>query len=199
MGHTPLMLAHKPEVVQMLLHHSADVYIADEVGWADVVTLLSASVLTDEVRCWHSAEFSCIDKCDACSTSKGRTVQVKSCVEFAFNALELFLSFKNDASFIKIDMAFKFYNWKRIGKSILQVPDTGTRVLDNTRPFSRSSIVSFWITAARSKDRKYHIFGQYWYTKNVPVFTNTRTSQYLGPEVYFFQKNSWDTWCNLLP
>ena len=30
------MLAHKPEVVQMLLHHSADVYIADEVGWADV-------------------------------------------------------------------------------------------------------------------------------------------------------------------
>ena len=29
------------------------------------------------------------------------------------------------------------------GKSILQVPDTGTRVLDNTRPFLRSSIVSF--------------------------------------------------------
>ena len=32
---------------------------------------------------------------------------------------------------------------KYIGKSILQVPDTGTRVLDNTRPFLCSSIVSF--------------------------------------------------------
>ena len=32
----------------------------------------------------------------------------------------------------------------------------------------------------------YHIFGQYWYTKNVPVLTNTGTFQYLGPEVYFF-------------
>ncbi len=31
MGHTPLMLAHKAEVVQMLLHHSADVNTADEV------------------------------------------------------------------------------------------------------------------------------------------------------------------------
>ena len=72
------------------------------------------------------------------------------------------------------------------GKSILQVPDTGTRVLDNTRPFLRSSIVSFWITPARSKERKYHIFRQYWYTRNVPVFTNTGTFQYLGPEVYFF-------------
>ena len=30
-----------------------------------------------------------------------------------------------------------------LGKSILQVPDTGTRVLDNTGPFLRSSIVSF--------------------------------------------------------
>ena len=29
------------------------------------------------------------------------------------------------------------------GKSMLQVPDTGTRVLDNTRPFLRSSIGSF--------------------------------------------------------
>ena len=29
--------------------------------------------------------------------------------------------------------------------NILQVPDTGKRVLDNTRPFLRSSIVSFWI------------------------------------------------------
>ena len=73
------------------------------------------------------------------------------------------------------------------GKSILQVPDTGTQVLDNTRPFLCSSIVSFWITLACSKERKYHIFGQYWYTKNVPVLANTGTFQYLGPEVYFFQ------------
>ena len=76
---------------------------------------------------------------------------------------------------------------KNLGKSILQVPDTGTRVLDNTRPFLRSSIVSFWITPARSIERKYHIFRQYWYTTNVPVFNNTGTFQYLGPEVYFFQ------------
>ena len=72
------------------------------------------------------------------------------------------------------------------GKSILQVPDTGTRVLDNTRPFLRSSIESFWITPACSKERKYHIFKQYWYTRNVPVFINTGTFQYLGPQVYFF-------------
>ena len=77
---------------------------------------------------------------------------------------------------------------KKTGKSILQVPDTGTWVLDNARPFLCSSIVSSWITAARSKERKYHIFRQYWYTKNVPVFTNTGTFQYLGPEVYFFRK-----------
>ena len=31
----------------------------------------------------------------------------------------------------------------RCGKSILQVPDTGTRVLANTGPFFHSSIVSF--------------------------------------------------------
>ena len=73
-----------------------------------------------------------------------------------------------------------------MGKSKLQVPDTGTRVLDNTRPFLHSSIVSFWITPARSKECKYHIFRQYWYTRNVPVFNNTGTFQYLGPEVYFF-------------
>ena len=42
-----------------------------------------------------------------------------------------------------------------LGKSILQVPDTGTWVLDNTRPFLRSSIVSFWITPARSKERTF--------------------------------------------
>ena len=64
--------------------------------------------------------------------------------------------------------------------------DTGTRVLDNTRPFLRSSIVSFWITPAHSKEHKYHIFRQYWYTRNVPVFANTGTCQYLGPEVCFF-------------
>ena len=76
----------------------------------------------------------------------------------------------------------------QFGKSILQVPDTGTRVLDNTRQFLRSSIESFWITPAGSKEHKYHIFRQYWYTKNVPVFTNTGTFQYLGPEVYFFRQ-----------
>ena len=54
--------------------------------------------------------------------------------------------------------------------------------------FLRSSTVSFWITPAHSKERKYHIFMQYWYTRNVPVFTNTGMFQYLGPEVYFFQK-----------
>ena len=79
------------------------------------------------------------------------------------------------------------HQFKSFGKSILQVPDTGTPVLDNTRPFLRSSIVSFWITPACSKERIYHIFKQYWYTKNVPVFTNTGAFQYLGPEVYFFQ------------
>ena len=73
------------------------------------------------------------------------------------------------------------------GKSILQVPDTSTRVLDNTEPFLHSSIVNFWITPARSKERKYHIFRQYWYTRNFPVFNkNTGTFRYLGPEVYFF-------------
>ena len=83
----------------------------------------------------------------------------------------------------------------KFGKSILQVPDTGTQVLANTRPFLRSSIVRFWITRARSKGRKYHIFRQYWYTRNVPVFTNTGTFQYLGPEVYFFLKfQCWIYW-----
>ena len=57
-------------------------------------------------------------------------------------------------------------------KSILEVPDTGTWVLDNTRPILHSSIVSFWITPACSKERKYHIhqkcsgIHQFW---DVPV------------------------------
>ena len=46
-----------------------------------------------------------------------------------------------------------------------------------------SRIVSFWITLARSKENKYHIFWQY--CRNVPVFTNTGTFQYVGPQVYF--------------
>ena len=46
--------------------------------------------------------------------------------------------------------------------------------------------VSSWITPPCSKERKYHIFRQYWYTRNVPVFTKTGTFQYLAPEVYFF-------------
>ena len=81
-----------------------------------------------------------------------------------------------------------FQKKRKKGKSILQVPDTGTRVLDNTRPFLHSSIISFWITPTHSKECTYHIFRQYWYTKNVPVFTNTGTFQYLGPEVYFSKK-----------
>ena len=44
------------------------------------------------------------------------------------------------------------------GKSKLQVPDTGTRVLGNTRPFWRSSIVCFWMPPTCSKEHKYHIF-----------------------------------------
>ena len=75
------------------------------------------------------------------------------------------------------------YVWE---KSILEVPDTGTWVLDNTKPFLCSSIINFWITLAHSKEHKYHIFRQYWYTRNVPVFTNTGTFQHLGPQVYFF-------------
>ena len=75
--------------------------------------------------------------------------------------------------------------FKFLGKSVLQVPDTGTQVLDNTRPFSCPSIVSIWIKLARSKEHKYHIFRQYWYTRNIPVFNNTGTFQYLGPQVYF--------------
>ena len=41
-----------------------------------------------------------------------------------------------------------------LGKSILQVPDTGTRVLDNTRPFWHSSIFCFWMPPACSKECK---------------------------------------------
>ena len=41
---------------------------------------------------------------------------------------------------------------------------------------------------ACSKECKYYIFRQYWYTRNVPVFTNTGTFQYLGPEEYFFRR-----------
>ena len=53
-------------------------------------------------------------------------------------------------------------------KSVLQVPDTGTQVLgNNTGPFLRSSIVSFWLVLTRSREHKYYIFGQYWYTRNV--------------------------------
>ena len=43
-------------------------------------------------------------------------------------------------------------------KSVLHVPYTGTRVLENTRPFLRSSIVNLWIILIRVKERKYHIF-----------------------------------------
>ena len=49
-----------------------------------------------------------------------------------------------------------------LGKGVPQDPDTGTRVLDNTRSFSCSSIASFWITLAHFKEPEYHIFWQYW-------------------------------------
>ena len=48
-----------------------------------------------------------------------------------------------------------------------------------TRPRVCSSFVSFWIILAHANEYEYHIFGQYWYTRNVPVFTKTRTFQYL--------------------
>ena len=51
--------------------------------------------------------------------------------------------------------------------------------------FLHSSIVCFWMSLAHSKERKYHIFGAIFVHQNVPVFTNTGTFQYLGPEVYF--------------
>ena len=51
--------------------------------------------------------------------------------------------------------------------------------------FCVAVIVSFWITLAHSKECTYHIFGQYWYTRNVPVFNNyTGTFQYLGPKIH---------------
>ena len=62
--------------------------------------------------------------------------------------------------------------------------------ITDTRPFWRSSIVCFWMQLARYKERKYYIFRQSWYTRNVPVFTNTGTFQYLGREVYFFQSKN---------
>ena len=106
----------------------------------------------------------------------------------------------------KLSLALELYLHKNVlkkscltGKSILQVPDTGTRILDNTKLFWRSGIVCFWMPPARSKERKYHVFRQYWYTRNVPVFTNTGMFQYLGPEVYFFRlthpvDNAWSSW-----
>ena len=97
---------------------------------------------------------------------------------------------------------------KYLAKRVLQVTDTGREVLDNNGPFlhssivsfwiaiAPSSIVSFWITITRSKNRKYH-----WYTRNVPVFINTGTFQYLGPDY----RDSWSSglvsrlWCSRSP
>ena len=61
-----------------------------------------------------------------------------------------------------------------------------TRVLDNTKPFLRSSSVCSLVDTGY-KERKYHILRQYWLTRNIPVFINTGTFQYLGPQVYFFR------------
>ena len=38
-----------------------------------------------------------------------------------------------------------------------------------------TSIGRFWVQPPCSGERKCDIFGQYWYTRNVPVFTNTGT------------------------
>ena len=71
--------------------------------------------------------------------------------------------------------------------SLLQVPDAGTQVLDNTRPFLHSSIINFWKQQHILKNVNITLSGNTG-TRNVPVFTNTGTFQYLGPEVYFFQE-----------
>ena len=49
---------------------------------------------------------------------------------------------------------YELFKKKKKGKSVLQVLDTGTRVLDNTIPFWRSSIVCFWIPPTCSKKCK---------------------------------------------
>ena len=43
-------------------------------------------------------------------------------------------------------------------ETALEVPGTGTQVLDNTRLFLHSSIVSCLVTLAFSKECEYHIF-----------------------------------------
>ena len=60
----------------------------------------------------------------------------------------------------KLNFSFGKKNFRK--KSVLWVSFTGTRVLDNyTRPYLRSSIVSFLITlVVLSKQCKYHIFKQ---------------------------------------
>ena len=70
-----------------------------------------------------------------------------------------------------------------VGKSVLQVPETGTHVLDNTRQFYFlcSIIVSFWTTQVL-KNVNITFFGQYGYTRNVPVY-NTGPFQNLGHKV----------------
>ena len=66
--------------------------------------------------------------------------------------------------------------------------------MDNTKPFLHYSIMNFWIIQALSKEQKYHILRKYWYTRNVPVFTNTGAFQYLEPKytfsLSFFLNNS---------
>ena len=52
----------------------------------------------------------------------------------------------------------------------------------------RQNFLALWITLALSRQCKYHIFGQYWHTRNVLVFTNTEMCQYLGPQEYLFKK-----------
>ena len=66
-----------------------------------------------------------------------------------------------------------------------KVPDSDIQVLDNTVPFLHSSSVSFWIKL-RLQEHQYHFFRQYWFTRNVPVFTNLGTFQFIWDLKYTF-------------
>ena len=74
------------------------------------------------------------------------------------------------------------------GKGILQGPDPGTGVLDNTRPFWHSSIRCFWMLPAHSKEHKYNVFGVLLHQKS--AFTNTGMFQYLGHGLSILKDNN---------
>ena len=76
-----------------------------------------------------------------------------------------------------------FFHFEKFNFWVL---DTGIQVLVNTGPFLNFSIVCFRIAPAHSSGWKFHVFKQYWYTRNFPVFSNTAMFQYLLPDVDFF-------------